>query len=502
MPIRITGMNSGLDTESIITELVKAQKTKAENVKKKQTAHEWKQDAWKELNSKIYKLFNGTLNNMRFSTDYSKKTTDVSNETIVSVVTGDSAMNVTQKLKVNSLSSNAYITSGALGSDANGDIVKKISGSSKLSEAGVAADGTIKLQVGSRVEEIAVTADMTVNDFVGKLQEKGVEASYDAKNQRFHIASKEAGKANDISFIEDGSDNGALSALKLTEAKGASNIDGSDAEIELNGAVYKSTSNTFEINGLTITALKEDKNQEITLTTRRDTEAVYSKIKDFLKEYNSLINEMDKLYNAASSKGYNPLSEDEKAEMTDKEIEKWEEKIKTSILRRDSNLSTVSSAMKNIMLQGATVNGKQMYLSEFGIETLGYFSAEENERNAYHINGDEDDSAVSANENKLKAAIASDPDTVIEFFSQLSMNLYKEMNEMSGSVEGVRTFGKFYDDKKMEEEYNNYKTKIKEQEDKLTALEDRWYSKFSAMETALAKMQSNQSAVSSMLGGL
>ena len=73
MPIRITGMNSGLDTESIITELVKAQKTKTENIKKKQTSLQWKQDAWKELNSKIYKLFQNTLGNMRFSTDYSKK---------------------------------------------------------------------------------------------------------------------------------------------------------------------------------------------------------------------------------------------------------------------------------------------------------------------------------------------------------------------------------------------------------------------------------------------
>lgn len=507
MPIRITGMNSGLDTESIITELVKAQKTKAESVKKKQTSLEWKQDAWKELNSKIYKLFNGTLNNMRFSNDYSKKTTDVSNSSVASVVTGDSAMNVTQKLTVTSLASNAYITSGALDSS--------VSGSTKLSELSglkdadgnplITADSTstINLKVGSEVKKITITEGMTVNDFVSKLQEVGVEASFDAKNGRFHIASKQAGAVNDIEFSADTTEgNNVLTALKLTEASGASNIDASNAVITLNGAQYESDSNTFEINGLTITALTTTaENETVSLTTRRDTEAVYDKIKDFLKEYNSLINEMDALYNADSTSDYQPLSDDEKAEMSDSEIEKWEEKIKGSILRRDSNLSTVSSAMKNIMLQGAAVNGKQMYLSDFGIETLGYFTAEENERNAYHINGDEDDSAVSTEENKLKAMIASDPDAVIEFFSNLSMNLYKELNTQSKSVDGIRSFGKFYDDKKMEEDYDNYTTKIQEQEDKLTALEDRWYSKFSAMETALAKMQSNQSAVSSLLGG-
>ena len=194
--------------------------------------------------------------------------------------------------------------------------------------------------------------------------------------------------------------------------------------------------------------------------------------------------------------------DEEKKELSDSEVEKWEDKIKDSILRRDSNLSTISNAMKNIMLQGAMVNGKQMYLSDFGIETLGYFSAAENERNAYHINGDEDDLAVSSKTNDLKAAIAADPDAVIGFFSQLSQNLYNELDKQSRSVEGVRSFGSFYDDKKMKEDYDSYKDKIKKQEARLTALEDKWYKKFSAMETALARMQSNQSAISSLLGGM
>ena len=276
---------------------------------------------------------------------------------------------------------------------------------------------------------------------------------------------------------------------------------GQDAKIVLNGVTYTGDSNTFEVNGLTITALQKS-SEEVTLTTRRDTEGVYNKIKSFLKEYNAIINEMDKLYNAESTKEYEPLTDEEKKELSESEIEKWEDKIKGSILRRDSNLSTISNAMKNIMLQGATVNGKQMYLSDFGIETLGYFGAAENERNAYHINGDEDDLAVSSKTNDLKAAIAADPDAVIGFFSQLSQNLYSELSKQSSSVEGVRSFGNFYDDKRMEDDYNSYKTKIKQQEDKLTALEEKWYNKFAAMETALAKLQSNQSAVSSLLGGM
>ena len=271
-----------------------------------------------------------------------------------------------------------------------------------------------------------------------------------------------------------------------------------NAKITLNGIEYESDSNSIEVNGLTITAKNVGKT---TLTTRQDTDGIYNIIKNFFKEYNGLISEMDKLYDAPSAKGYDPLTEDEKKEMSESAIDKWETKIKDSILRRDSNLSTISSAMKNVLLQGATVNGKQMYLNDFGIETLGYFTSGENEKNVYHINGDEDDSAVSNKENTLKAAIASDPDTVIAFFANLSQNLYTELDKQSRGVEGVRSYGSFYDDKKMKEDYDNYTTKIKEQEKKLAAMEDRWYKKFSAMETALAKMQSNQSAVTSLLGG-
>ena len=153
------------------------------------------------------------------------------------------------------------------------------------------------------------------------------------------------------------------------------------------------------------------------------------------------------------------------------------------------------------MSSGIEVNGKTMYLFDFGIETLGYFSSADNEKNAYHINGDPDDSYTSGNADKLKNMITSDPDTVISFFTSLSKNLYSKMSDLSKSVDGYRTYGNFYDDKKMKSDYYDYTSKIAELEEKLADYEDKWYSKFSAMETALAKMQSNSSAVTALLGG-
>lgn len=279
-------------------------------------------------------------------------------------------------------------------------------------------------------------------------------------------------------------------------------MQGQDAKIRLNGAEFTSKNNVFEINGLTITAMnRTEAGKSITLTTSQDTDGIYDMIKDFLKTYNEVINEMDKLYNADQAKDYEPLSDDEKSNMSESEIEKYEKKIKDSLLRKDSNLNSVSSAMKQIMMKGVKVNGEQMYLSNFGIETLNYFNAPDNERNAYHIDGDPDDTNTSANVDKLKNMIATEPDTVVSFFSQLTMNLYKEMSDQSKAVEGYRSFGSFYDDKKMKSDYDGYNSKIKELEDKLADYEDKWYAKFSKMETAMAKMQNNVNAVTGMLGG-
>ena len=196
-------------------------------------------------------------------------------------------------------------------------------------------------------------------------------------------------------------------------------VAGQDSEIELNGVKYTGDSNSYSINGLTIEALAETGDSAISITTSTDTQGVYDKVKDFLTEYNNIINEMTKLYNADSAGSYEPLTDDEKDQMSDKEIEKWETKIKDSLLRRDSTLGSVMTAMQTAMMSSVEIGGKKYSLSSFGISTLGFLNAAENEQNAYHIDGDEDDANTSGKTDKLMAAINDDPDTVMQFMQQL-----------------------------------------------------------------------------------
>lgn len=704
MPIRLSGMVSGMDTESLVSALVSSYNLKKDNLVKAQTKLSWKQEKWKTMNTSIYNFYSGKLSNTRFSANYSLKSSTVSNDKYAKVTASSSAVNGTQKLKVKQLASTGYLTGGEIKA-ADGS---KITGSTKLSDIIGTTDGSISIKTSSGTKNIDITEDMNVNQFVAKLKDAGVNASFDEANGRFFISSKVSGKDGDFSLtanndnglnalqklgiyavsvadkaeytrlasLADGSDdynaelesmytkttakdvaksyadkyNAAKNKLDImaaddtwdhtyeledyiakikeetpkildaydsykvekkdsegntvkdsdgnivyeydteamekdgvkdqydadvrkkasnesmikvyddnakviedtknyvtigdddkavadetnenvvqevkdtndsrraqakalldskiamastaasgTTSSGAVRIDGQDSEIELNGAKFTNNTNNYSINGLTIQALELTGTDEISITTDTDVDGIYDMIKGFLKDYNDLVKSVDVAYNAASAKGYEPLTSDEKDAMSDDEVEKWETKIKDSLLRKDSTLGGVLDTMKNDMALSFNVNGKLYSLSSFGISTLGYFNSPENETGVLHIDGDKDDTYTSANTDKLRAMIASDPDTVISFFSQLSTKLYTDLgNKMATS--STSSAYTIYNDKQMNTQYSEYNTRISEAEDKVTTWEDYYYSKFSAMESALAKMNAQSSSLSGLFG--
>lgn len=281
-------------------------------------------------------------------------------------------------------------------------------------------------------------------------------------------------------------------------------IAGSNAKITLNGVEYESDSNSFTINGLTINAQATTvdatgNDNPITITTNVDTQGVYDKIKDFLTEYNTLINEMTKLYNAESAKDYEPLTDEEKDAMSDEQIEKWENKIKDALLRRDTTLNGVMSAMVNSMAQSIEIDGEKLSLSSFGISTLGFLNAPENEHYAYHIDGDEDDENTSGKTDKLMKAIEENPEQLMQFMQKLSSNLYTAIDNKMKSTELSSAY-KVYNDKELDSQYRDYTEMIKKWEAKVSEQEEAYYKKFSAMEVALSKLQSQTNSLAGLLG--
>ena len=342
-------------------------------------------------------------------------------------------------------------------------------------------------------QETMTTAQKTMDDNAVLSELASIDTSTTEGKNKYNTALAEfVGKVQSAHEIVD-------KGSSLTNS-GAKKIDGCDSEIKLNGITYTSSLNTYSINGLSITAMQatgDGDTNAITVTTATDTQAIYDKIKSFLTQYNSLINEMTSLYNADTAKGYEPLTDDEKSAMSDSEVEKWEEKIKSSLLRRDDSLESVMNLMTNAMSQPVTIDGKKYYLSSFGIKTLGFLNAPENQQNAYHIDGDEDDENTSGNKDKLMAALSSDPDTVIDFMKQLSTNLYTAIDKQMQS-NSLRSRYSIYNDKEMTSQYTSYTKTIAEWETKISDKEDYYYKKFSKMETALSKLNSQTSSLSGM----
>lgn len=576
MAMRVSGINSGLDTDAIVQELVSAYSKKTEKYTKEQTKLGWKQEIWKNLNTKVYSLYN-SVGKLRYSSAYSMKKTTVFDTTKATVTASGDAVNGTQKLHVLSTAQSGYLTGGKLAfrkevtkdgvttlektelKDKDGN-PEKLTSTTKLSALGYTDGKDTTLDVHTTNEKgeavtqkITLGKDSTIQDVVSALRENGLNASFDENNGRLFVSSKDTGKAADFTIsasttkkipktdddgnlVKDKDGNVVMEEIEMSDDESASSkkllgllgldtvnntydnqavkIDGRDAVISLNGVKYTNTTNDFAINGLnvSVTGVTDDvtdpenvdlstldDSTAITITTTTDSQGIYDKVKDFLTEYNNIINEITKLYNADSAGSYEPLTDDEKDKMSDTEIEKWETKIKDSLLRRDTSLGTIMNSMMTAMSSPITIDGKDYSLSSFGIQTLGYLNAAKNEQNAYHIDGDEDDENTSGNKDKLMDAITKNPDTVIDFMKQLSTNLYKAMDQQMQSS-SLRSRYKIYNDKELDKEYSNLTKTIKQWESKVSDKEDYYYKKFSNMETAMSKLQSQTSSLSSMLG--
>lgn len=290
---------------------------------------------------------------------------------------------------------------------------------------------------------------------------------------------------------------GANDSTNASIPQGMALIAGSDSKIILNGAELTSSSSVVSANGLEISLTGKTKTDEtITFSVANDTESVYNNIKNFLKEYNAVMKEMNTLYNAKSAKGYEPLTSEQKEAMTEDDIKLWEDKIKDSLLRSDSTLSGIINGMRSAMMTTVEYNGKNYALSSFGIMTSTDFT----EGGLLHIYGDPDDSVYSGKDDKLKKALAEDPDAVIATLTGVFGKLRETMSQkMAGNK--YSSSMTFYSDIKMKDELSSYEKEIKTWEDKLAEMEENYYKKFTAMETALAKLQSQQNSLAGLFGG-
>lgn len=656
MAIRLTGLSSGMDTDTMVKEMTKVYQSRVDDAKGEKTKLEWKKEAWSALNTKLYNFYTGALSDLKSTGTYKTKKISSSADSKISFGTSANAVNGTHKLSVSSLASAAYLTGakistktsnqttsyvGTAGStlaknvlDAKGkaldisgstlsvtgadgtaatlkvgildvdtslddvagsltqqlrdqginnltvsikdgalrfentsatektedgkttyeggttytikaedddstklgiskdgiSVVSKAmddgvgevsattfayetkisageaySGTTKLSDMGIDPNAVFSVTVGGETKNFTIDKNTTLSGLATELSKLGVRANYDANQGRFYLSATDSGTDRDFTITS--SDPDALETLGL--GAGSKKIDATDAVVTYNGVEYRQGSNTYSINGLNftikdVTTTADDdgniiKDDPMTISVESDTQAVYDKIKNFVKEYNSLMDEMYKLYDADSAKDYDMLTDDDKADMSDKEVEQWESKIKDSLLRRDESLSSMLTLMRRISSSRLEVTMSDGTVRKMGLSSLGINTGSYTDNGKLHIYGDSEDSEYASKDNKLMEMLESDPDAVLKTLTGVGTDMYKKFQTAMRST-NLSSALTFYNDKDYDNQIDDYKDKITSLQEKMNDAQDKYYSQFAAMESKLAQMNSQMSYLSSMLG--
>ena len=365
---------------------------------------------------------------------------------------------------------------------------------------------------GAKIDNI--TADTTVDGLLTAInnnKDAGVTATYLGSANKFVLSSNEKGEGRKISLGADPKDTTDAANIIFGGDKKESH-DGTDGEMSIlyNGVktTITSSSNTFSIDGLDITATNTFNTGSATaeggvrFTASADTEKVTETVKKFIEAYNAMIDEVRTQATTRPDSNYKPLTDDQKNEMNETSIKNWEDKAKEGILYNSSALKDLDNATQGIF-SSMMMNG----VSYDDLEKIGISFPDD-----YTAGG-----KIEFDEEKFKTAMDSDPEKVSDLFtgthgivnnidSTLSTyatryaskngNSYGVLIEEAGSekLSLTLTNNSIYKElKDMQETITNLQSQ-------LSTEQDRYISQFTQMETLINQMNS-QSSYLSQLGG-
>ena len=380
-------------------------------------------------------------------------------------------------------------------------------------------DGKYTLKVNDK--EFSFSKDDTLSSVISKIngdKDANVTVSYSQTTNTFRVTYDETGSQGKIE-IADAENGGNLSEVLFGMKAGGNNgtlTNGTDLhmKVALNGSStpldITRSSNTTTIDGVDLTvsgttAKDADGNfinANITFSAENNVDDLYKKISDFVNDYNKIIDTINSKVKEAPEKTsdnkqkYTPLTDAQKADMSDSEITKWEEKAKQGILQNDSKLSGVLFDLRSTITSIVESTGTS--LSSIGISTV---AGDYSQTSGGQLVIDED---------KLKKAIGENPDGIAELFTSEDGIAQKVNNVLN---KNVGTFGgdgilllvagsstRASDDSMLGTEITRYQNTISDLKDELQSEEERYWDKFTAMEQSLSLMMSQSSYLTSMLG--
>jgi flagellar hook-associated protein 2 len=338
-------------------------------------------------------------------------------------------------------------------------------------------------------EKFLIQGSESLNSVMSKVNNSklGVTMFYDSYSDKVTMTRKETGVYNENGQEIEFTDGDFLTqVLGFQNGNSGNYVKAENATFTVNGLETSRQSNTFSMNGVTFT-LKKTTDTPVTINVNNDNDGLYENIKSFVDKYNELVEKIEKKLSEPKYKKYLPLTDDEKKELSDTQQEKWENMAKSGILRNDSILSGLITQMRTAIYSGVNqddLDSSMKALSAIGITTTADFTS----------------AKLEINESKLKAAIEKDPNSIELLFNgtgatdgqkgviqrlydkvNATMDQLKERAGNSYSVNNTFTIGRQLDD---------LDDRIERFEARLSDLETRYYSQFTAMEQAIQKANS------------
>lgn len=525
---RIGGLASGMDIDSIVAKLMQAEKAPLNKLYKQKQTYEWQRDAYRDVNKEL-KAFDDFLSKeMTLQRDFWKKNASSSNEAVK--VSASAGANGTMTIDaVKQLAKNTTIRSDKEG-------LQKTQTVSELTGGAISGTKDIKLKVlqndGSLKDvTVQVNGSDTLETLTSKLSKNtGLNVFHDDVSGKMSITTNASGAGADYTVsklidenggetednlveynvktslvVEDGME--LFSALGFGDNKVLDNSDGSrvtkgqNAVLTVNGLDIERSSNDFTINGFDI-SLQDTYNEDgsakkpISLNVSTDVDGMVDQIKKFVETYNGLIDSLNAKTKETKYRDYQPLTDEEKEEMSEDQIKKWEEKARSGLLRRDSLVTTGLSDMRNVIYsKGGSANAQFDTLYEMGITTTSSYL---------------DGGKLEIDEDKLRKALTEDPEAVVRTFtntvptgetgqegivqqlrssiSKTTLNIEKKAGKTT-STEHNYSIGKNL--LSIDDRIDNWKRRLE-------SAEERYWKQFSAMEAAINK--ANQQSASLFSG--
>lgn len=322
----------------------------------------------------------------------------------------------------------------------------------------------------------------------------GVTMAYSSITDKFTLTSKVSGAGDNIKVTE--TPGGLMESLGLAGA-GAKKTDGLNAELIVNNQSIVRTSNSIEVDGVKIELLEKSE-EAITISSKADSTSLKDTIKSFVTDYNNMIEMMNKLVKENADSNFPPLTEDQKADMSEKEIENWEKKAKVGLLQNDSILKGIASKMQS-MIYGSAVSGG-ISLNDLGITSAGY----------------SENGKLKIDEAKLATALETKGTAIQELFTTEKTGIAQQLNEIiNGAAKTTGAKGSRgsliemagYDstlsdtENSITDSVTKTNKSITELKAKLKTEETYYWGKFSALETALQQLNSQSSILSQFSSG-